>query len=94
MKGVRFYLDHASAHDKRNGNGNGNVTAILASNGTYQAYPSNEACYDGIGAIFNTPNSDVASTGVSVQWLRDNGKRISETEARAIHPRLFQYLDN
>ena len=94
MKEFRFYLDHASAHDKRNGKHEGNVTAVVVSNGTYPAYPTGEACYDGIGAIFNTPGSDVASTGVSVQWLRENGKRISEAEARKIHPRLFQYLDN
>jgi hypothetical protein len=44
-------------------------------------------------AIFDWPNSPVAGTGVSLDYLRQKCKRISEAQARTIHPVLFEWLD-
>ena len=43
--------------------------------------------------VFDIPNSDVAGSQVDFDYLRERCRRISETEARRIHPRLFQYLE-
>lgn len=90
MKGVRFYLDHASKKDKRKGVNEGNVTAVFTDMGYYS---QDRWCFAAIGALHYYPNSPVASTAASIEWLRDNGKRISEKEAREIHPELFKRLD-
>ncbi len=81
MKYVRFYEEYKN---KRKGLPAGNVFALF-DNGTTQL--------EGLGAIFEWPNSPVAATGVSWKFLRKNCKRISEARARKIHPRLFARLD-
>ncbi len=91
MQGIRFYLDHESPQAKRTNRHQGNVTAVIVENGVY--YSGNVACYDGIGAVFFRPNSPVASTNVSLDWMHSCGKRISEEQAREIHPELFVCLD-
>jgi hypothetical protein len=96
MKGVKFYLEYPSNADKRKatrtnlGNHEGNVIAIL-DNGIYIS--GGEPVGDGLGAVFYIPNSPVAGTGVSLAYLRERAKRISEKQAREIHPELFTRLD-
>lgn len=46
-----------------------------------------------LAATMFSPNSDVSVTVVSPEYLRDCCRRIGETEARRIHPRLFERLD-
>lgn len=91
MNGIRFYLDHEDEKAKRKGQHQGNVTAVIVENGIF--YSGNRACYEAIGAVLYHPNSPCASTAASLEWMRTCGKRISEQEARELHPELFRYLD-
>lgn len=42
----------------------------------------------------NAPNSDVIQAKVSMLYLINYCRAISEQDARAIHPRLFQAIQN
>ena len=88
MVGVRFYLEYLNKKDKRLNKSIGNVIAISKDNLNIL-----NLCYDAIGAIYSHRNSEVASTTVHIDYLREKTKRISETKARVIHPNLFAYLD-
>lgn len=96
MRGVKFYLEYPNSKEKRKatrkdlGNHSGNVIAILE-NGTYIS--GGQAVKDGIAAVYDWPDSPPASTGVSLEYLRERAKRISEKTAREIHPQLFEWLD-
>lgn len=83
MKGYRFYEEFSH---KRKGISAGNVVAIdvdarYASGGIVGYYS--------IGSVFDWPNSDVAGTFTSCDYLRTKCKRVSETHARDVHPKLF-----
>lgn len=96
MRGVRFYLEYPNSTEKRRatrkalGNHSGNVIAVL-DNGTYIS--GGQAVVDGIAGVYDWPDSPPASTGVSLEYLRERAKRISEATAREIHPELFKWLD-
>jgi len=91
MKHVRFYEEF---QNKRRGLRAGNVFAAFTGN-TFLADcggAGREQCIEGGGAVFNYPNSPVAGTSASLNFLRRNCKRVSESRARQVHPRLFQWL--
>ncbi len=89
MKGVRFYLEFNSASERRKKQHAGNVFAAFVCNGR-----NHDGGYDGIGSVYDQPNSPVASTGTSAEYQHSwCMKRISEAQARQIHPRLFAFLD-
>ena len=88
MNGLRFYLEHKDKSKRQPG---GTVVAALVLNGTY--WSSGRCCYEAIAALFDQPNSPVAGTGVALDYLRLNCKRISEFNARIVHPALFERLD-
>jgi len=96
MKFVKFYLEYPNNAEKRRatrkdlGNHAGNVIAVL-DNGTYIS--GGEPVGDSLSAVFFRPNSPVATGGVSLAYLRERAKRISEKQAREIHPELFLRLD-
>ena len=69
----------------------GNVVAVLALNGAY--WSSGKLCYETIAALFEQPDSPVACTGVALDYLRQRCRRVSEAQARVIHPALFKRLD-
>lgn len=93
MKGFRFYLEFASAKDKRKGNDSGNVFAMsLGDNGRPLYIPGGSV--EGIGAVYFTRNSDVCGTSADPEYLRKKCKRVSEVKARAVHPNLFRILDD
>ena len=92
MKGYRFYLEFNSPADKRAGRDNGNVAAVIVEDGIF--WSGDVACYEAIGNVFSHANSMVCGTSVSVDYLATYTKRISEQEAREIHPNLFAYLDS
>jgi hypothetical protein len=60
-------------------------------NGSY--WSSGRLCYEALAALFVRPNSPVAGTGVALGYVRQKCKRISEAQARTIHPALFERLD-
>lgn len=86
MRDVRFYLEFPNrSAKKRSGKLNlhhsGNVFARFSRR------------MDGLGSVYSRPNSQVASTTCSSEFLLQC-KRISETIARKIHPALFVRLDS
>lgn len=85
MKHVRFYLEHDTPAKRRKGEHNGNVFAACI------ADSRGRSGWEGLGAVYEYPNSPVAGTSCDAGYLRQC-KRISEKEARAIHPRLFERL--
>ena len=97
MKGIRFYLEYPSAKDKRKGtradpgNHSGNVIATLE--GT-EMIGRNGPQIDCLSATYDRPNSPVSSGAVSYEYLEERTKRISEAQAREIHPELFKRLDD
>lgn len=89
MKGVRFYADYGSKKAKRKGGDAPNALAIIVD---AKRIENGDLVYDGMGAVFEHRNSGVASTGVSLSYLRESCKRISEAEAYRIHPNLRVYM--
>lgn len=88
MTGIRFYQEFRDNSKRQPG---GTVVAVLVLNGGY--WSSSTWCYEAIAALFDQPNSPVAGTGVARDYLRLRCKRISEAQARTIHPALFERLD-
>jgi hypothetical protein len=97
MKDIRFYLEYSTKADRRQatrkalGNHDGNVFAARADCGSFLS--DGEACIEGLGAVYYRPNSPVASTSASLDHLSTRCLRISEAQAREIHPELFKRLD-
>lgn len=96
MKGIRFYLEYPSAADKRKatrpelGNHSGLVIAILE--GTEQV-TKDGPIIDALSGLSERPDAPVMGGAVSLEYLRERTKRISEQQARIIHPELFKRLD-
>lgn len=94
MKGYRFYEELRHKHRKGE-ESKGTVVALYTGEGiespeivsVFRHHP--EACV----AVFDRPNSPVCWSGVSWEYLYECCRRISEEEARAIHPALFERLD-
>ena len=106
MLGINFYLDYPNKTEKHKGtrkdpgNHSGNVVAVMTryERGKWSNFPDWISYGSGpiaaaIGALLFVPNSPVCSTSVSMGYLDDRCKRISEKMAREIHPMLFTYLD-
>lgn len=104
MKGYRFYADYSSKahkradttprHVRKDGptpKPASNVVAVYLGDDGRELY--NGGGYDCATGIFDTPDSPVATSGVSPGYLRERCRRISEAEARRIHPRMFEYLE-
>lgn len=89
MDGIRFYADYGSKKAKRRGGDAPNALGILID---AKRFEDKDVMYDAVAAVFDHKNSGVATTGVSRGYLRESCKRISESEARRIHPNLFALL--
>jgi hypothetical protein len=91
VKGIRFYAEY---RDTGKTQPCGTVVAIETEYHSVQNLGDRWGLvYDGYGAVFSRPNSPVATTGVALDYLRDYCKRVTESEARETHPRLFEFLD-
>lgn len=88
MNGIRFYLEFTDPSKRQSG---GTVVAALVLNGSY--WSGDRLCYEAIAALFEQPKAPVAGTAVALDYLRRKCKRISEVQARNIHPALFERLD-
>lgn len=95
MKGYRFYLEFDSPADKHKGKHNGNIFALYHGEGveTSDIQSALRRSPEGFSAVLFYPNSPVAWTGTCWEYLQKQGKRISERQARKIHPELFHRLE-
>ena len=101
MKGYRFYLEYPSLKEKRKGtvknpgNHEGNALALIIDTARvmYQ-HEKPIIVHDAIGSLLFTPDSPVCSTSITDEYLTERCKRIPESLAREIHPKLFNYLDS
>lgn len=108
MKGNRFYADYSSkAHKRRDAMSPrhkrregptpapaANVIAVDVEGGRIPyRIQRDRAVADCTAALFDTPDSDVTGTSVDASYLMERCRRISEAEARRIHPRMFEYLE-
>ena len=95
MKDFRFYLEYPSLKDKRKGTrkslGNHLGTCVAVSKSFY--IQNGEIYNECGGGIFEKPDSVCTWTACTDGYLRDKCKRISEKQAREIHPNLFKYLE-
>ena len=97
MKGYKFYLEYPNNREKRNstrkalGNHCGTIVGVL--DDTAQSSTIG-VMYDAISAVQNIPNSGTCYGTTSQGYLAEKCKRISEVQAREIHPVLFQRLDD
>lgn len=96
MNGIRFYLEFPSKSAKhRSGKTHkghsGNVFAAFVANGYH--YDGRQSLMEGLGSIFDHPNSPVAGTSACELFFK-MAKRIPERLAREIHPELFRRLDD
>jgi len=88
-------VERTKQHDtaskrKSTGNHSGNVIATFE--GTEYVGRSGPQV-DALAAIQDKPNCPVAGTTVSLEYISERAKRISEAQAREIHPALFTRLD-
>lgn len=96
MKGFTFYLEYLSSKERRKatrkelGNHSGNCLAVYGNSFIPGDHYVKKEC---VSSVFDTANSDVCTSSCQLDWLRSNCLRISEQQARKIHPKLFQYLD-
>lgn len=95
MKGYTFYLEYPSQTEKRKatrknlGNHEGNVIATFGKS-YFGGNP--KPMIECVSAVFEWPNSAVCSGSASISYIREHCKRVSEAQAREIHPELFDYL--
>jgi len=94
MKGYRFYLEHASNKDKRDGVDMGVVIAVYTGDGGYRGWHDTHL-YNCLSAVTSHPNPDTNQVGwasCDAGFIAQKCRRISEAEARKIHPNLFVIL--
>lgn len=97
MQGLTFYLEYPTKADKRKatrknpGNHSGTVCAVHSGQWVWGrgSYIKDAFC-----AAFDRPNSPVCTSTVTPEYLQEYCKKISEKQAREIHPELFKWLDD
>lgn len=88
MKGIRFYEEFIDRSKRRP---LGTAVAALVGNGRF--WSGDKLGYEAVVGVFSQPNSPVAGSAVSLEYLCQRCKRISEARARSIHPAAFDRLD-
>ncbi len=93
MRDMRFYEEFQDRHRTRS---RGTVIAVnVATEEITKAYNGKRyRIYEAIASVYDYPNSPVAVSGTSTLYLRAACRRISEANARELHPRLFAYLSD
>ncbi len=87
MKGIRFFEEFRNSAKTTT---MGTCVALFVCNGAYMS--GTQICYEALSGLFDQPDSPVCSGGVSLSYLRSRCKRVTEQEARKIHPALFKRL--
>ena len=93
MKGYRFYLEYQDAKAKREGRDSGNVIALFLDKHNRAIVNRSVHCYEGYASVMDRPNSEVNVTTIDPEYLREKCKRISEANAKQIHPKLFTRIE-
>lgn len=93
MRGYRFFEEYA---DKTRAQSLGSVIAVQMTDGPYVkeggvCFPAVCAAPDKSSAVER--NGSVMRLMFNVEYLGTHCRRISEAQARSIHPKLFEYLD-
>jgi len=97
MKDFRFYLEYPNKKEKRKatrkmlGNHTGNCLAVFT-NVKEHLLPDLKSI-ETIAAVYFHANSDCCLSSASFDYIQKKCKRISEQQAREIHPKLFSYLE-
>lgn len=99
MKSYHFYLEYPSKAAKRAatrknlGNHSGNIIAVDSERAN-SWLSDRQVMRDCVSAVTSYPNSDVCGSSASMDYIRENCKRVSEKQAREIHPNLFSTLES
>ena len=88
MNGIRFYHEFTNTRKRQSA---GTIVAACVCNGVF--FSTGKACYEAFVGVFDQPDSPVNFSAVSLDYLRTRCKRVSERQAREIHPRLFERLE-
>lgn len=97
MKGYTFHVEYKSNADKRkNRPHRGTVVAVERANGAYLSGTGSpqEIMWGVIGSVEDVPDGGVCGCSVSQAYLRTHCRRVTEAEAREIHPTLFKFIDS
>ena len=94
MAEIKYHLTYPSRAELENatnglGAHSGNVIAVIG--GLEQG--RNSWTVQAIAPITNERNSEVKRAKISLIYLTDYSRAISEAKAREIHPRLFRAVD-
>ena len=88
MRGYTFYAEY---EDKARTKSTGNCMAVEREYSRWNGIASS-MLYEAVTATFKRPNSPVGAATVAQTYLDMYCRKVSETEARHFHPRLFEYL--
>ena len=100
MKGYIFYLEFPTAKAKRKATRknltghSGNCIAVTSDKAEQIVQYRKNRCYPGVSAVQDIPNNPCCFNLVSPYYLAERCKRISEAQAREIHPNLFYRIEN
>ncbi|HEX5438713.1 MAG TPA: hypothetical protein VFW98_16295 [Gemmatimonadaceae bacterium] len=91
MRGFRFFEEYTNATKAQSA---GNVIAVQTSDDPF--VKEGEICVHALCAYPDdcAPNSPVLARLCSAEYLGRHCERITEARARAVHPKLFEYLDS
>ena len=95
MKGYIFYLEFPTAQAKRKATRknltghSGNCIAVTSNKAEQKEQWRVNKCYPALTAVQDIPNNQCCFNPVSPDYLAERCKRISEAQARDIHPNLF-----
>lgn len=99
MKGFLFYLEYPNKTEKHKGtrknlgNHKGTCVGVILDENNNRLWQGNSLNMDAITGVFDKPNSDCCFGGVGREYLDERCKRISEIQAKEIHPKLFDYIN-
>lgn len=100
MKGYIFYLEFPTAQAKRKATlknltgHSGNCIAVTSDKTERYAQWRVNGCYPAYVGVYDRVNSACSSEYVHPDYLAERCKKISEAQAREIHPNLFYRIEN
>ena len=100
MKGYIFYLEFPTAQARRKATRknltghSGNCIAVSSDKQEQIEQWRVDKCYPAFTAVQDIPNNQCCFNPVSPEYLLSNCKRMSEAQAREIHPNLFYSIED